>query len=298
MRELLTTRQAARALGVSEASLKRYCDRGLLPVIRTPGGHRRLPLNGVMQFVRRQRRQIVQPELLGLPAETTENAVSMPEAADRMQAALEQGWVAECRQLAVTSYLDGQRVADICDRVIAPAFHALGERWSHGDLEVYEERRAVEICIRLLTELRLLLPDPRPDAPDAVGATLMDDPYSLPTTMVELALREAGWNAQSFGVGHPAATICRAIENVRPRLFWLSVSTIASEAEFVADYRRIYEVAMTTGAAVLVGGRALTPALRGQIEYAAYCDNLAHAVAFAGAFYAPENRQQRSTPTH
>ncbi|MBV9958343.1 MAG: helix-turn-helix domain-containing protein, partial [Acidobacteria bacterium] len=37
----LTSSEAARLLGVSEASVKRWADSGLLPALKTAGGHRR-----------------------------------------------------------------------------------------------------------------------------------------------------------------------------------------------------------------------------------------------------------------
>jgi excisionase family DNA binding protein len=37
----LTSEEAARVLGVSEASVKRWAERGLLPTEKTAGGHRR-----------------------------------------------------------------------------------------------------------------------------------------------------------------------------------------------------------------------------------------------------------------
>ena len=68
MKELVTPKQVALAIGVSEASLKRWCDKGLLPFSRTPGGHRRLPISGVMQFVRKTGQSLVEPAVIGLPA--------------------------------------------------------------------------------------------------------------------------------------------------------------------------------------------------------------------------------------
>lgn len=68
MKDAFTPRQVARALGVSESTLKRWCDRGLLPTIRTAGGHRRIPIHGVLSFIRDNDQTLAHPELLGLPA--------------------------------------------------------------------------------------------------------------------------------------------------------------------------------------------------------------------------------------
>jgi len=65
MKELISPKQVALALGVSEASLKRWCDKGLIPAIRTAGGHRRLPINGVIHFIRQTGQHLVRPEVLG-----------------------------------------------------------------------------------------------------------------------------------------------------------------------------------------------------------------------------------------
>lgn len=80
------------------------------------------------------------------------------------------------------------------------------------------------------------------EAPVAFGAALEGDPYTLPTAMVEITLPEAGWQAMSYGIGHPAETLCAAIRDGRPRLFWLSVSAVRSEAELLQQYHRICPV--------------------------------------------------------
>lgn len=287
MRDLLTTRQVANALGVSEASLKRWCDKGLLSVTRTPGGHRRIPTNSVVHFVREHGHAIERPEILGLPPAIGRGETALDTVRTPMRTALEEGDEVECRRLILGLYLDGHLAHAICDRAIAPAFREIGDRWAHGALEVYEERRAVEICTRTLYQLRNLLPDPAPEAPTAIGATLAHDPYTLPTTMVEIALVEAGWHARSYGAGHPVSTLCAALETIHPRLFWLSVSSLGSSAEFIAQYQQLYEVAAHAGTAIALGGRVVTPPIREAIQYAAFCDNLAHIVSFAASLYTP-----------
>ncbi len=285
----ISTRQAALALGVSEASLKRWCDQGLLPTARTPGGHRRLPLSGIVEFVRQRHLELVQPGLLGLPELNRRSAGDSPGLRDAMQAALETANEPEFRRLLLGSYLAGTPAVELLDDLVAPAFRAIGDRWAHGEVAIYAERRAVELCTRELHQLRMFLPAPSPEAPQAIGGTLTGDPYSLPTAMLEIALREVGWRAQSYGCGLPAATLVDALQHARPRVLWLSVSAFETEPQFIEEYGPLYDAAQKLGVAVLVGGRMLAAPLRERIQYSAYGDNLRHAVAFVRALYIPDS---------
>lgn len=281
MKELLSPKQVARAIGVSEASLKRWCDAGKLPSIRTAGGHRRLPISGVVQFLRQTGQPVVRPEVLGLPASVGSGQETIDRARAQMRPGLEAGDAQQAKRILIDLYLAGHSVCRICDEVVAPAFHDIGQRWQHGELEVYEERRGCEVCVRALYALRDVLPSISEAAPLAIGATAEGDPYTIPTLMAELTLREAGWRADSYGVGHPFATLAAAIRRVRPRLFWLSVSTIAAPEPFLSGYAQLFDAALACETAVVVGGRALTVEVRRGMQYAAFGDTLSHLVTFA-----------------
>jgi hypothetical protein len=99
------------------------------------------------------------------------------------------------------------------------------------------------------------------------------DSHADPSASCGLAARAV------FGV---FSTLCAAITSVRPRLFWLSVSTIATVPDFLAGYSKLYERAVECGVPVVVGGRALTEEIRRTIQYAAHGDTLRHLISFAG----------------
>jgi excisionase family DNA binding protein len=281
VKKLVTPKQVAQAINVSESSLKRWCDQGLLTAVRTAGGHRRLAVDDVIQFLRNSGQQLVRPELLGLPSNTGRTAAMEERARDRLRDALIAGDEDQCRRIAFDLYLSGQSTCEICDQVLAPALHDIGALWECGEVSVYRERRACETELKLLHELQMAIRTPPTESPRAVGGTLESDPYRLPTSMVELVLRDQGWQATSLGTRLPAATIAEAVRDNEPNVLWLSVSSIESVPKFLEEYSHLLCATVETGAAIVVGGRALTAAIRQQMTYSAYCDTLRHLVSFA-----------------
>ncbi len=280
MRELLTPKQVARAIQVSESSVKRWCDKGVIPTQYTAGGHRRIPLSGLLAFVRTSKHELSAPEALGLPASSGRTAWVLERALEQMIQSLLAGEESRCRQIAIDLYLAEHSISTICDQVFAQAFIAIGDRWACGSAEIFQERRGCEITLRILHDLRVLVAPPPTGSPLAIGAAPAGDQYALATTMAELVLRDAKWNAVSLGDNLPFETLSLAIGQYRPRLFWLSCSHIEDEAQFLQQYSALYEdYAMSV--AFVVGGRALTEEVRRHMKYAAYCDDMQRLESFA-----------------
>lgn len=278
--ETLSPKEAARILGSSESSLKRWCDQGLIPAIKTSGGHRRVTLDALIRFAKQSGRPLAHPELAQTPAHTGAGERTLLAVREDYYQALLQGNEAGCRHLLMDAYIAGVPLLRIFDEVVAVSFHRIGESYDCGELEVFYERRAVETCLRALHEMRRIVDAPSESAPLAVGGTPGCDPYSLPTAMIELVLRKQGWQATSLGTRLPFETLASAVHELQPHLFWLSVSHIDDEPRFVREYDAFYGN-VREKCPVVVGGRALTESLRRQMQYAAFCDNLQHLEAFA-----------------
>lgn len=277
-----TPKQIARALGVSESSLKRWCDRGILPTIRTAGGHRRIPLTAVLEYLRGTGRPLVRPEILGLPATSGTGLRVIDRARDRLRTALLDGDLAICRQVIFDLFLARHPISAIGDRVIGPAFYDIGASWESGEIEVYQERRACEIIERVLHELEMAVPQGADSTKLALGCTPEGDTYALATALVALVMRQKGWQAISLGAGLPFDTMLSAIRKQEPRLFWLSASHIPDEARFIAEYDAFYQEASRL-VWLAVGGRALHHEIRTRIQYTVFCDRLSHLEAFVDA---------------
>jgi excisionase family DNA binding protein len=291
LQRLISPKQAARAIGVSESSLKRWCDRGLIATERTGGGHRRLSIDAFMTFVRDRGFPLVEPSVIGLPELSGVKGQTLAEARDLFRKSLVAGDDESCRRIVHDLYLAPHSLGAICDEVIAGAFNDIGNLWSCGEVEVYEERRACEIAARVLHEFRMLVPPPPPAAELAIGGSPEGDPYSLATTMAELVLRTEGWRAVSLGNMLPFDSIVAAVVRHEPALVWVSVSVIADEAEFISGMSRIQDEVQGIGGVLVGGGRALTPEIRKRIRLSSYCDTLQNLETFARAIRARRTRQ-------
>lgn len=274
----LTPKQVARAIGVSESSLKRWCDRGLLPFTKTAGGHRRLSFDTVVEFVRRERYRLVEPEVLGLPASTGSGNLAIERAREQLLRGLIAGDEVACTRVVFDLYLASVSLVTICDDVIAQAFQAVGDQWACNQVDIYQERRACDIFLRVLQHLSLAQTAPPTAAPLAIGCTPPGDHYALPTRMIEMVLQEQGWRATSLGSSIPFPSMIQAIHDLRPQVFWLSVSYLADEAQFAAEYRSFFE-AVATQTCVVLGGRQLQHGLGPQLPCFYYGPNLASLVA-------------------
>jgi excisionase family DNA binding protein len=292
MDELLSPKQVAAAIGASESSLKRWCDKGLLRSVKTAGGHRRIPIQEALRFVREQNLSIVEPHLLGMTATTDRKARRIEGGAERLTEALLANNEQACQAIVFEYFMAGKPVSQIFDEVIAVAFRTIGEQWQCHNVDVYEERSSCQITLRVLNELRTRQVPPDSDR-IAIGATVEGDNYSLPVTMAEIVLRSVGWNAWLLGCSIPIESMIRAIEQHQPGLFWISVSHMPDEATLIAGLNMLFEAASKTSTAVAVGGRALTPEIRTQLRYSAYCDTMQHLEGFARVLYQQSN--SRST---
>lgn len=283
MKDNLSPKQVARAIGVSESSLKRWCDQGLLPTVKTAGGHRRLPIGGVLAFLRDSQRALVAPEVLGLPATSGKSERVLDRARERLRDALLAGDEALCRQIVFDQWLSGQRLAVFGDEVLAAAFTDIGAKWACHEADVYQERRACEIMVRILHEVRTGL-TPGDPAWKALGGTPAGDQYVLPTTLAEVVLQECGYQARSLGSSLPFESLAAAIREHRPRLFWLSVSHIADQRDFDAGFALLDAACGESRTALAVGGFALRDErTRNKLQDTAFCETMQDLAHFAEA---------------
>ena len=248
-------------MGVSESSIKRWADVGALKVVRTIGGHRRIPLTEAVQFVRDSRAVLAQPAILGLrnlPVATRGRRGGVADG-EQLADCLIAGEAAEVRGFVVGLYLGGSSVAAIVDGPLRTAMQRVGELWHHDPEGIFLEHRATDICIQALNQLRVLMA-PGEDARVALGGAPTGDPYLLPSLAVATTLDAEGYRAINLGPETTVAALARAIGRERPAIVWVSVSTDLAAEVLARELDGLARAARASEAHLIVGGRAIETA--------------------------------------
>lgn len=278
-------KQIAKALNASESSVKRWCDQGAIETVRTVGGHRKISLEALRRFLSDSNRMLANPQVIGLRVSpqsvASEEKDDDQSDKDAFRAALSSGDEQTCGQiLRERIQRSGMAKSRVADFLITHAMHELGHAWDNSEIDAYQERRGCEISLRLINELRASLPLPSPNAPIAVGGTFSGDPYQIATALVELTLRELGWNATSLGCELPVESFLKAASDYQPTMIWISVSTLSDEQAFIESENRLVN-GLPSETAIVLGGRGLAPVPVELLQYSAICDALSELSDFA-----------------
>lgn len=249
----LSTSEFAKALGVSDSSVRRLADAGELEIHRTRGGHRRIPVSEAVRYIRDTRSPVLKPELLGLVK--TPQEVDTESAALRMLQVLEEGHASAVIGLMQWLYASGMNIAELCDGPVASAMYKIGDRWPHDKRAIFVEHRATILCCRALNQLRLSIPEPDEDAPKAIGAAMSGDIYLLPTLIASLVLYEAGFNEINLGPNTPLDVLTDSVIDELPNLVWLSIAEPLRSKSQLAEIIKLAEVAKQHKTDFIIGGR-------------------------------------------
>jgi excisionase family DNA binding protein len=256
MKHLLSPREVAAAIGVSESTLKRWTDDGLITATRTAGGHRRIPVNEAIRFVRETQARIVNPTILGLSEISGLEEMPLAGTAERteqMHRALLEGEAARVRGLVTSFFLDGMPVTELCDDILTAAMSRIGEIWREKEEGIFIEHRATDLCLQSLNHLQGLIELPK-DAAVAVGGGPPKDPYLLGTLMAATCLADAGIRAINLGPDTPTESILHAVDHAGASLAWLSISAPATSG-LSEQIGRLADGLVAHDACLVVGGR-------------------------------------------
>jgi excisionase family DNA binding protein len=239
MSELLSTNEAAHLLGVGPSSVKRWADEGLLPCVRTAGGHRRFERSAILEHLQRTRGQ------------TSEDGLSPQRFLDDTEGLESIAALMSLRGRLGSWWAVANRLGEFVEQV--------GRAWSEGELSVIEEHiiserlaRAVQACARFL---------PTSDSqPKCLLVLAEGEEHQLGLYFAELVLREAGWQAVWVGRKTPLDDLEEALASRPVQAIAVSASSyLCDEKEMKRQLKLLATRAEEASVPLFVGGKGAWP---------------------------------------
>ena len=252
--DIISTKGVAEVLGVSEATVKRWADAGMLRCFRTRGGHRKFRLRDVRAFLSDEQQQSATP-----PPKTAPPVTELNDDQKEARALALAGDVDALVSMIANQHLRGVRLATMFDTVIAPAMNDIGESWARGLVTVAQEHVAASALSDMLARIRPLVESrARPDRGRALCACVGDEHHDLALRMVALVLSEQGYRTSMVGANVPAGDLALMVASDRPVLLALSASACSSPESLRGDLAVLSSAAAATRTKVIVGGQGFS----------------------------------------
>ncbi len=260
----LTSKEAARLLGVSEASIKRWANSGLLSSEKTAGGHRRFRPEDVAVF-RRGRGHSAERRATATVVQLQERrkAISGATGGDSFShqalfEALVEGRAEDASAMFVNAYLHGHNLASLFDEVLWRAMHRVGELWYEGKLSVAQEHVATRTVFSAIQRLRGVIDVAEENGLLAICCGGEDDFHELSVQCTQVLLEGEGWRVINLGPNTPFFALSEETMRSTPQLVCVSATILYNLDRAVREYKEFREVAQSTGTAIVLGGAGLS----------------------------------------
>ena len=271
----LTTKEVARLLQVSEATVKRWADDGVLHSSKTAGGHRRFSTQSIASL-RREKGIGTAP---ALPRPSKKGRA--PSSAVRFTELLLQGQEKEAAAFLIHAYMEGQSLAELFDHTITDAMHEVGELWFRGKITVADEHLATRAVLSALQGLRGVIVPAGPTGMKAICCGINGDLHELPVHLAEIILETEGWDTKNLGPNTPLFSLREMVTQQRPQLVCISARNIADLDRATSEYAELRKVTAKIGASVVIGGEGFRdPAIRLRFPCEFYAEKFAGLAEF------------------
>jgi excisionase family DNA binding protein len=268
----LTTKEVARLLKVSEATVKRWADDGLLPSSKTAGGHRRFNTQSIA-VLRREKGIGVGP---AAPAPKKRRAPSVGSSVTFTELLL-QGDEKEAAAHLIHAYMEGHSLVSLFDETVTKAMHEVGDLWFRGTITIADEHLATRVVLNALQTLRGVLAPADPKGLKAICCGIDGDLHELPVHLAEIVLETEGWDARNLGPNTPLFSLREMTTQQRPQLVCICARNIADLDRGTVEYANLRKVTERLGASLVLGGEGFR---RQEIRQRFPCDF--YAENFAG----------------
>jgi MerR family transcriptional regulator, light-induced transcriptional regulator len=253
----LTTKEVARLCRVSDATVKRWEESGLILSERTNGGHRRFRADEIYRFQSSQNLGLkVSHGDESVVSATTRRRENKSHSTCSFFQALIAGCEEEAANLLLSKHLKGESLAHIFDSLLAPAMGKIGELWYIGEISVAQEHIATRAAMNAMYKLRSTLAVSKERKGLVMCCGIEGDFHELSPYLVQIVFENLGWEVINFGANTPLYSICDEILQHSPETVCISATTILDIERTTRDYKDFRNKISKLKIPTIIGGLA------------------------------------------
>ena len=265
---------------VSESTIKRWSDAGMLRCRKTIGGHRKFELEDIMEFQNQCDLAKTEAAEKGKAECSSElkrllNESDFQGLANRYKQAALAGQSVLVLSLLSQSNQHGFSLATIGEEIIKPAMHEVGEMWRTGKIRVLDEHLATLSTIEALTDLHGQVAKNASPARIAIVGCSEGELHQLASILVRDMLEAEGWKVIYLGSHTPLFSFAEAINRFKPQIVCISITMMDNLERAVRDYEALRRTASKHETKIIIGGAALkNDEVRARFRGALYLESL------------------------
>jgi len=250
----LTTREVAKLLLVSEATVKRWADDGLLLPKKTAGGHRRFSIQSIARL---RREQGIAPAGESPTKRARKKMVpGKPPSAKTFSELLLSGNEAEATAQLIDAYLQNHALANLFDTTITNAMHRVGDLWFNGAITIADEHLATRVMLSALQKVRSIVVPEQSTGLKAVCCGIEGDLHELPIHLAEMIFESEGWDISNLGPNTPLFTLRDMVARKKPDLVCISARSIVDLDRATTEYSQFRKIIEKINGTTVLGGEA------------------------------------------
>jgi MerR family transcriptional regulator, light-induced transcriptional regulator len=254
----LTTKEVSRLCHVSDATVKRWEEAGVLRSERTNGGHRRFRAEEVARF---QREKSLGLKTCHGDESANSAATRRRENRDHSESEIFHSLVAgreeEVSNILINNYLNGMCITEVIDETLCSAMRRIGELWSMGDLTIAQEHLATRAASVAIHKLRSIIPVPTLSGEIAICCAFEGDFHELSILLAQVVLESQGWEVMNFGCNTPLYALIDEVHHHVPDLICISATVLNDTDRAARDYSDFRSKTIKYKIPVVMGGKAL-----------------------------------------
>lgn len=178
--------------------------------------------------------------------------------AERLEARLIDGDEAGARKVLESALGSGHDLMRLFLDVLSPAMSSIGARWRAGELDIYVEHRASNLCLSLMHQIGSRFVRRGVSKGEVLMGAPTGEQHGLPVTMAAILVRSEGWAVHDLGVGIPPADFASAARRCDDLVAVCVGVTMPAVLPAARETTTAVRGAVRQGTPVFVGGAAVT----------------------------------------